>query len=449
MDLGTADVKSLLIKYSVPAIVSQMAASLYNIVDSIFIGHGVGAMAITGLAVTFPLMNLSAAFGALVGAGGSTLVSIKMGQKDEHSATHVLGNVVSLNLLLGITLTIIGLMFMDPILYFFGASADTIPYARDYMEIILYGNVITHLYLGLNNVMRSSGYPKRAMQMTLLTVFVNAVLDPIFIFGFGWGIRGAAIATIIAQVIALIAIIFHFMDKSAILHFKKGIWGFKKHIISGILSIGMSPFIFNLCACLVVVIINRSLQTYGSDLAIGAYGIVNRIVMLFAMIVFGFNQGMQPIAGYNFGAKQYLRVNETLKHTIICATLVTTFAFIAGEFFPRQMAMMFTTDEELIGMAAQGMRIVVAVFPIVGFQMVTANFFQSIGMAKKAIFMSATRQLIFLIPLMLILPLIFGLDGVWLSMPASDLLSTFLAAYLLTRQYKSFKAHGSMAVEAA
>ena len=197
MDLGTADVKSLLIKYSVPAIVSQMAASLYNIVDSIFIGHGVGAMAITGLAVTFPLMNLSAAFGALVGAGGSTLVSIKMGQKDEHSATHVLGNVVSLNLLLGITLTIIGLMFMDPILYFFGASADTIPYARDYMEIILYGNVITPLYLGLNNVMRSSGYPKRAMQMTLLTVFVNAELDPIFIFGFCWGIRGAAIAYII------------------------------------------------------------------------------------------------------------------------------------------------------------------------------------------------------------------------------------------------------------
>lgn len=442
IELGTANIRKLLITYSVPAIISQMAASLYNIVDSVFIGHGVGALAITGLAITFPLMNLSAAFGALVGAGGSTLVSIKMGQKDKESAEHVLGNVVSLNLILGTILTILGLIYIDEILYFFGAGTDTIGYARDYMEIILYGNIITHLYLGLNNVMRSSGYPQKAMKMTLLTVVVNAVLDMLFIFYFGWGIKGAAIATIIAQLIALVFTINHFIQKTSFIHFKRGIWGFKRNIVGGILSIGMSPFVFNLCACLVVVIINRSMQKYGGDLAIGAYGIVNRIVMLFAMVVYGFNQGMQPIAGYNYGAKLYLRVNETLKQTIICATMVTTFAFIVGEFFPREIAMMFTTDQQLIDLAAQGMRIVVAVFPIVGFQMVTGNFFQSIGLPKKAILLSATRQLIFLIPMMLILPLKFGLIGVWLSMPAADFLSTFLAGMLLRGQYKKFKQKG-------
>lgn len=437
--LGTGNIKKLLITYSVPAIIGMMASSLYNIIDSIFIGHGVGALAISGLAIAFPLMNLAAAFGALVGVGGATLVSIKMGQQDKEAATMVLGNVVILNFLVGIIFAFFGLVFIDEILFFFGASQDTLPYTKDFMEIILYGNVITHLYFGLNNIMRSSGYPKKAMITTLLAVFINIILAPIFIFGFEWGIRGAAIATVLAQLIALIWVVFHFTNKKSFIHFERGIFSLKKRIVTGIFSIGMAPFVLNACACIVVILINQSLFKHGGDLAIGAYGITNRIAMLFVMIVMGLTQGMQPIAGYNFGAQQYDRVLQVLKLTIIYATIVTTIAFIAGEVFPRQLAMMFTQDEILIGLSVTGMRMVFAVFPIVGFQMVVANFFQSIGKAQKAIFLSATRQLLFLIPLILILPTYLGTDGVWMSMPISDFVATFTAAILLFYELKQFK----------
>lgn len=439
--LGTENIGKLLLSYSVPAIIAMMAASLYNIVDSIFIGQGVGALAISGLAITFPLINLAAAFGSLVGAGGSALISIKMGQQDKKSATQVLGNIVVLNLILGISLTVVGLLAMNPILLFFGASEDTIVYARDYMQIILIGNVITHLYLGLNSVMRSSGYPKKAMITTLLTVLVNAMLDPIFIFGLDWGIRGAAIATVLSQVFALIWVTRHFFNKTSFIRFQPGIYQLKKRIVAGIISIGMSPFMLNVCSCLVVILINHALKRYGGDLAIGAYGIVNRMVMLFVMVVLGVNQGMQPIAGYNFGAKQYGRVSEVLKKTIVYATCVTTFAFLICMIFPYYLARSFTSDQNLIALAITGMRITVAVFPIVGFQMVTSNFFQSIGMAKKAVFLSSTRQLLFLIPMILILPKFFGLNGVWISMPVSDGLATFIAAFMLWKQFKVFKAH--------
>lgn len=431
--LGTGNVKKLLLEYSIPAIIAMMASSLYNIVDSVFIGHGVGALAISGLAITFPLMNLSAAFGSLIGAGGATLVSIKMGQQDTENAEKVLGNVVSLNIILGITFMVLGLWFLKPILSFFGASADTMPYAYDYMFVILIGNVVTHLYLGLNNVMRSSGYPRKAMIMTLITIVINTALDPIFIFGFRWGIRGAAIATVLAQIVALALVVGHFSKKTHTVYFKTGIFRLRKRIVNGIFSIGMAPFMVNACSCLVVVIINKALYTHGGDLAIGAYGIINRIMMLFGMLVMGFNQGMQPIAGYNFGAQQNDRVKSVLKLTIFYASCVMCVGFLAGELFPRALSIMFTTDENLIALSVKGMRIALSAAPVVGFQMVVSNFFQSIGQAPKAVFLSSTRQLLFLVPLLLILPNFFGTTGVWLSMPISDVLAAILAAVLLFR----------------
>ena len=438
-ELGTEKISKLLRQYAVPAIIAMTASSLYNMVDSIFIGHGVGKFAIAGLALTFPLMNLGAAFGALVGVGASATISMLLGQKNYDMANKVLGNVVTLNTIIGIVYTIVFLAFLDPILYFFGASENTIGYARDYMTIILLGNIITHMYLGLNAVMRSSGMPKKAMYTTIFTVVINAILDPIFIYVFDWGIKGAAIATVIAQSLALAWIVRIFSNKSLVIHFKKGIYKLKARIVKDVISIGMAPFFMNTAACLIVILINQGLQRHGGDLAIGAYGIVNRVSFVFVMIVLGLNQGMQPIVGYNFGARQYNRVTGALKLTIIIATAIMTLGFLAAEIFPRAICMIFTTDEELIQHAVKGMRIVFMCFPIVGFQIVTGNFFQSVGMAGKSVFLSLTRQLLFLLPGLLILPHFLGTNGIWISMPVSDALSSFVAFVILYTQMKKFK----------
>ena len=438
--LGSENIGKLLMQYAVPAIIAMTASSLYNMVDSIFIGHGVGTMAISGLALTFPLMNLAAAFGSLVGVGASTLISVKLGQKDYDTAQRVLGNVFVLNILLGVAFTVVVMAFLDPILYFFGGSDETVGYARDYMEIILLGNAITHLYLGLNAVLRSAGHPQKAMYATVATVIINTILDPVFIYGFGWGIRGAAIATIVAQVIALAWQLKLFSNKDELLHFHKGIFRLKRKIVFDSLAIGMSPFLMNVAACFIVILINQGLKKYGGDLAIGAYGIVNRLVFIVVMIVMGLNQGMQPIAGYNFGARRYDRVTKVLKLTIYYATAVTTFGFLVGMLVPRLVVSIFTSDEELINLSAQGLRIVVLFFPIIGFQMVTSNFFQSIGMASKAIFLSLTRQVLILLPCLLILPRFWGAAGVWYSMPVSDLLASLIALFMLVGQFRQFKA---------
>ena len=437
--LGTENIGKLLMQYAVPAIIAMTASSLYNMVDSIFIGHGVGTMAISGLALTFPLMNLAAAFGSLVGVGASTLISVKLGQKDYDTAQKVLGNVLVLNILLGLAFTVVVMAFLDPILYFFGGSENTVGYARDYMEIILLGNVVTHMYLGLNAVLRSAGYPKKAMYATIATVVINTILDPLFIYGFGWGIRGAAIATILAQMISLAWQLKLFSNKNELLHFHKGIFRLKRKIVTASLAIGLSPFMMNVAACFIVILINQGLKRYGGDMAIGAYGIVNRLVFVVVMIVMGFNQGMQPIVGYNFGARLYGRVTKVLKITIGYATAVTTFGFLVGMLVPDLVVGIFTSDEELIAMSARGLRITVLFFPIIGFQMVAANFFQSIGMAGKAIFLSLSRQLLILLPLLLILPMFYGVDGVWYSMPASDLLASLIAAVMLWWQFRQFK----------
>ena len=376
--LGTESIGKLLMQYAVPAIIAMTASSLYNMVDSIFIGHGVGTMALSALALTFPLMNLGAAFGALVGVGAATLISVKLGQKDYDTAQRVLGNVFVLNILLGLAFTVIVFPFLNPILYFFGGSDETVEYARQFMEIILLGNVVTHLYLGLNAVLRASGHPKQAMYATIATVAINTILAPIFIFMFDWGIRGAAIATVSAQVIALLWQLKQFNNANELLHFRRGIFRLKRKIVFDSLAIGMSPFLMNLAACLIVILINQGLKKYGGDLAIGAFGIVNRLVFIVVMIVMGLNQGMQPIAGYNFGAKLYDRVNKVLKLTIIYATCVTTFGFLVGMLAPNLVVGIFTSDAELTELSATGLRITVMFFPIIGFQMVTSNFFQSI-----------------------------------------------------------------------
>ena len=441
MELGIQPVGKLLMQYAIPAIIAMTASSLYNIVDSIFIGQGVGPLAISGLAVTFPFMNLGAAFGAMVGVGASTLISVKLGQRDYKTAQLVLGNVITLNTIIGIVYTIVCLMFLDPILYFFGASADTIVYARDFMEVILLGNIFTHMYLGLNAVLRASGHPQKAMYATINTVIINTILAPIFIYGFEWGIRGAAIATVIAQIISLIWQFKILTDKNELLHLRRGIYHLQSKIVKNMIAIGLSPFCMNVASCFIVIFINQGLKEYDGDLAIGAYGIVNRLMFICVMIVMGITQGMQPIAGYNYGAQQYHRVNEVLKLAIWGATAITTFTFLVGELIPELTVSIFTTDEGLISRAAEGFRIAVLVFPIVGFQMVTSNFFQSIGMANKAIFLSLTRQLLFLLPCLIILPTFIGAAGIWWSMPVSDMAASIVAAVLLYKQFQAFKTH--------
>lgn len=437
--LGSEPIGRLLTQYAIPAIIAMTASSLYNMADSIFIGHGVGALAISGLALTFPLMNLAAAFGSLVGVGASTLVSVKLGQKDYDGANHILGNVLVLNVLLGVGFTLVFWLLLDPILYFFGASEQTIGYARDYMRIILLGNVITHMYLGLNSVLRSSGFPKMAMYATLSSVIINCILNPLFIFVFNWGIQGSAWATVISQAISLTGQLIHFSKPTQLLHFRKGIYRLRAEIVQAILSIGLSPFLMNLCSCMIVILINRGLKEHGGDMAIGAYGIVNRIAFLFVMIIMGFNQGMQPIAGYNFGAKLYHRVTEVTRLTMRWAVGVASVGFLLCQLTPEVIIGLFTTDQELIDIASKGLHIVFAVYPIVGFQMVATNFFMSIGMSRKAIFLSLTRQLIFLIPCLIILPPLMGQIGVWISIPIADVMAASVTAFMLIRQFKKFK----------
>lgn len=446
-ELGTESIGKLLRKYAIPAIIAMTASSLYNMVDSIFIGQGVGGLAISGLAVTFPLMNISAAFGSLVGVGASAIVSMLLGQKNYTMARRVLGNVMTMNVVLGVILMVFGLVFLDPILYFFGASANTISYAREYMIYILLGNVITHLYLGLNAVLRSAGRPKVAMWLTILTVVLNTILDPLFIFVFDMGIKGAAIATILAQTVSLVWQLKIFSNKGEVLHFEGGkIFTFDKKIARESLKIGLSPFLMNMASCFVVLLINNQLRRYGDqmgegvgDIAIGAYGIVNRILFLFVMIVMGFNQGMQPIAGYNFGAGHYDRVLKVFWQTVGWATLCTTLGFVVGTFFPEIGVRLFTNEAKMTEIASRGFTIAVATFPIVGIGMVASNFFQSIGMAGKAIFLSLSRQVLFLIPCLIVVPLFYGIEGVWLALPISDAVSSIVALVLIMGLIRKFK----------
>ena len=388
LELGTKPVGSLLMQYAIPAIVAMVASSLYNMVDSIFIGQGVGPMAISGLAITFPFMNLSGAIGACIGVGASTYLSVKLGQKDYSMAQRILGNSVILKIITGIIFGAICLLFLDPILRFFGASDNTLPYAHEYMVVILLGNVFTHLYFGMNALLRAASKPKQAMYATIFTVVLNTALDPIFIYTLDMGIRGAALATILSQITALCWQIKQFSNPHELLHFKRGIYKLDWSIIKNILAIGVSPLAMNTCSCIIVIFINTALVKYGGDLAVGAYGIANRIGFLFFMIVMGINQGMQPIAGYNYGAMHFDRMLKVLKLSMISATAIMAVGWLVGELMPYPCARLFTTDAELIEQAVKGIRLNMIAFPLIGSQAVITNFFQSIGKAKISIFLS-------------------------------------------------------------
>ena len=439
LELGTKPVGQLLVQYALPAIVAMTASSLYNMVDSIFIGQGVGAMAISGLAITFPFMNLSGAFGAAIGVGASTLISVRLGQKDYATAEKIFGNTISLNIIIGIVFAAVTLYFLEPILRFFGASDNTLPYATEYMQIILMGNMFTHMYFGMNAILRASGKPRMAMMATIFTVVLNTILDPFFIYVLGWGIRGAAIATILSQMAALSWQCRQFSHKDEILHFEKGIYKLNGNLVKNIIAIGISPFSMNATSCLIVIIFNKSLMHYGGDLAVGAYGIVNRISFLFFMVIFGLNQGMQPIAGYNYGAMRFDRLMQVLRYAIISATVVSFVGWLVSELMPYYCARVFTSDQSLIKMAERGLRVANIFLFVVGYQIVITHFFQSIGKAKVSIFLSLSRQLLFLMPILLVLPRFFGLDGVWFALPSSDLIAAIVAFAIMRKYMRQFK----------
>lgn len=439
LELGIKPVGKLLAQYALPAIIAMTAASLYNIIDRVFIGQVVGPMAISGLAITFPFMILAAAFGAAVGVGAATTISVKLGQKDYESAENTLGNTITLNLIIGLAFGGICLLFLDPILRFFGASDTTLPYARDFMQIILAGNVFSHMYFGMNAVLRAASKPRMAMFATIFTVAMNILLDAVFILWWHWGIKGAAFATVISQVLALCWQMKLFSNKNELLHLKRGIYKLKANLVRNIISIGISPFLMNACACIIVIFINNQLVKFGGDIAVGAYGIANSIAMIFIMFVIGLNQGMQPIAGYNYGAQQYGRMMRVVKLSIITAICIMLTGWTLAMFAPYYCARMFTKDPELIKGSIKAIQIIMMMYPFIGCQMVITNFFQCIGKVKISIFLSLSRQLLFLLPLLVLLPNFYGINGVWASMPTSDLISVIVAISIMTVYLRRFK----------
>lgn len=439
LELGTEPVGKLLARYALPAIIAMTAASLYNIIDRVFIGQVVGPLAISGLAITFPFMNLAAAFGAAVGVGASTTISVRLGQRDYDAAENILGNTITLNLIIGIGFGLFSLIFLDPILRFFGASDDTLPYAHDFMTIILAGNVISHMYFGMNAVLRAASKPKKAMAATLFTVVMNVVLDAVFILWWHWGIKGAALATMISQLLALCWQMSIFANQKELLHLKRGIYKLRAELVQNIISIGISPFLMNACACIIVIFMNNQLVRYGGDMAVGAYGIANSIAMVFVLFSMGLNQGMQPIAGYNYGSQQFDRLMSVVKLAIISATVMMTSGWLVAMFAPYYCARMFTTDPELIRQAIDAIQVMMLMFPIIGGQMVITNFFQCIGKVKISIFLSLSRQLLFLLPLLAVLPHFYNIEGVWASLPMSDLAAAIVAAAIMVAYMKKMK----------
>lgn len=460
LSLGTDSIGRLLLRYATPAIIAMASSSLYHIIDSIFVGHGVGGAAIAGMAITMPIMNIAAAFGAMVGVGAAARMSIRLGEGNLHAAEKTLGNAILLNITIGLIITVVMYTFLDDILVLFSggeASDETLTYAHDFMSIIMIGNIIQHMYLGLNEQIRASGYPRKSMLIIMTAVAINLILNPLFIFKFGWGIRGSATATVISQAIAFTITASHFCSKNSFVRLRRSALHFDKKIVWAIISIGLAPFLVNICASMVAAFVNTALLRFGGtgsmdiikgttgnigDIYVGAYGIANRIVLLLIMVIQGLNQGMQPIVGYNYGAKKYDRVRRTLYTTIACGVTIATFGWIMGQTMPSKIASLFVdggnSEEEMLMVqaASQALRTIMLMMPLVGYQIVAAGFFQYIGHAKLAIFMSITRQLLFLLPLLWILPRTLGAFGVWISMPIADCASIILATLFLISEVR-------------
>ncbi len=437
--LSTMSVGKLLWMYTLPAIVGTMVSSLYNIIDRMYIGLGVGPMAISGLALTFPFMNFLSAFSMLVGAGAASRISIRLGEGDRNRAEQILGNAFTLTIIISVSIIAFSLIFLNPILVMFGGSENTLKYAREFMQIIIPGTILSALLFGFNSIMRASGYPKKAMITMIISALVNVTLAPVFIFVFKMGIAGAAYATNIAFFIGMIWVMLHFFNKKANIRFHRKNFRLDSQIVKSILNIGMSPFSMQIAASITVILINRALIKHGGDLAMGALGIQNGIATLVIMFIIGLNQGAQPILGFNYGARKYDRMYSALKKTAIAATVVSTAGFVMGTFFPYTLASLFTNDEELKHLAATALRISVTVFPLIGSQVVITNFFQSIGKARISMTLSLTRQVLFLIPCLIFLPPIFGLNGVWASMPVADSLSVIVTTTTMVFFVRKFK----------
>ncbi|MDR0428891.1 MAG: MATE family efflux transporter [Tannerellaceae bacterium] len=432
-------ISRLLLNYAIPAVIGTMVNSLYNIVDRMFIGHGVGPLAISGLTLTFPILLFLQAFGMLVGTGAATRVSIFLGRKENDMAENILGNALTMTFIIAIATVIPSMLFLDELLMWFGGSENIIPYAKEYLYIIIPTTLLTSLSFSFNAVMRASGYPKKAMVTMLIGAVLNVALDPIFIFVFDMGIKGAAYATVISMAASAAFVMNHFISKKSLIRFHKKYFKLNKRIVWTITTIGISPFAMQLAGSLVNVVMNHSLQTYGGDLALGANGIISSIGMLFVMLIIGIAQGMQPIVGFNYGAGYHHRVMETLRLVIIMATCIMGAGWVCCLLFPQVIVKGFTSDPELIAISSNGLRLNLGLFVVVGSQITISQFFQSIGVAWKAIFLSLTRQFLYLIPVILFLPPFMGLDGVWYSGPISDGLAVVTAWLFLWQHVKNVK----------
>ncbi|WP_138203076.1 MATE family efflux transporter [Haloimpatiens lingqiaonensis] len=442
--LGTESIGKLLVKFSIPAIIGMLVNALYSIVDRAYIGHidKIGTDALSGLTSTMPISTTIMAFGMLVGIGTSALISIKLGEKKKEEAERILGNAVFLDGLISLIIGILGIIFLDKLLILFGAGKESIPYAKTYITIILLGAPLQNIGFGINNSIRAEGNPKMAMLTMIFGALINIILDPIFIFLFGMGIKGAAIATVISETFNTIWVMYYFTSKrsGSILKVKKENLKLDLKIVKSIFAIGMSPFAMQIAASVVVVLYNRGLYTYGGNKAVAAMGIINSISMLIFMPMFGINQGVQPIIGYNYGAKNYKRVKRALKLAILAATIIATLGFLCVQIFPKTLISLFTTkDIELLNIGTRGLRIDLIFLPIIGMQIVGSNYFQAIGQAKTAMLLSLLRQVVILIPLILILPNLFKLDGLWMSQPCADVISFILTAIFLFRSIKELK----------
>ncbi len=429
--LGTTSLGKLLWQYSLPSVVGMMVMSLYNVIDRIFIGQGVGPEAIAGLAITFPVMNVSAAFGVLVGAGASARTSIVLGQNRVDEAERVLGNSLVLNLLFGSLYIGMFALFLDPVLRLFGASEVTLPYAHRYLVWLLPGMLMINTTYSFNNVMRSSGYPNKAMVTMFIGAILNVVLDPIFIFVLDWGIEGAAFASDLSMTVSAAFVMSHFCSKKSNLHFTPGCYKLRRSVVLPILSIGIAPSIVNSAGCVINAVINNTVYAYGGDSNVAAIGIFTSVTQLTITFVMGICLGMQPIIGYNFGAKKYDRLKGVFWLATAVCTLICAGGAAACQLFPAAIARVFSSDPALIQATVHSLRLTTWMFWAVGFQIVSTTFFQSLGEAKMSIFMSITRQVLFIIPLLLVLPRFWQLDGVWLSFPYSDLGATVVTAVLV------------------
>lgn len=431
MDLRTDSIPKLLWSFSVPSLIGTLANALYNVVDRAYIGHGVGALAISGLALTFPLMNLLGAFGMLVGQGAAARVSLMLGNGNMRGANSILSNALFLSLINYVAVSSLCYVFLDEILVAFGGSDLTVSYARDYMRIIIPGHIFTSLSFGFNNIMRASGHPKLAMYTLLIGATLNVILDPVFIYVFGMGIEGVAYATVISMFISTVWIMSFFVSGNHTLRFKSECMRIDGKIIWAILSIGLSPFLLNVGLSAVNLIMNHTLRMYGGDLAIGAFGIVTSFTTLVIMSIIGLCQGMQPIVGYNYGAGLYGRVRKTLKLCVVIATSIVSVGWLMCICVPEAIAGCFTSDPDLIDITVNGLRFYTAVFFIVGFHVVTVNYFQSVGRAGISVLLSLSRQILFLIPMILLLPSKWGLNGVWMAQPVSDILAVATAVMIM------------------